>query len=82
MTSKTVLLCKKGACTTLATIARSACCPWSMYNMFTRVILNMISRTLEFRRGFSTIDHVHTITKLVEVSREYIQAAAVLRSST
>ncbi|VDO62739.1 unnamed protein product [Heligmosomoides polygyrus] len=24
-----------------------------------------------FRRGFSTIDRIHTITKLIEVSREY-----------
>ncbi|VDO33879.1 unnamed protein product [Heligmosomoides polygyrus] len=25
----------------------------------------------EFRRGFITIDYIHTITKLTEVSREY-----------
>uniref|UniRef100_A0A7I4Y071 Reverse transcriptase domain-containing protein n=1 Tax=Haemonchus contortus TaxID=6289 RepID=A0A7I4Y071_HAECO len=24
-----------------------------------------------FRRGFSTIDHIHTLTRLIEVSREY-----------
>ncbi|VDP41485.1 unnamed protein product, partial [Heligmosomoides polygyrus] len=24
-----------------------------------------------FRRGFGSIDHIHTITKLTEVSREY-----------
>ncbi|XGW34855.1 hypothetical protein V3C99_018696 [Haemonchus contortus] len=24
-----------------------------------------------FRRGFSTIDHIHTVTRLIEVSREY-----------
>ncbi|VDP15334.1 unnamed protein product [Heligmosomoides polygyrus] len=48
--------------------------------LFTRVVLNTISRTLDegkpceqagFRRRFSTIDHIHTITKLIEVSREY-----------
>ncbi|VDP32616.1 unnamed protein product [Heligmosomoides polygyrus] len=48
--------------------------------LLTRVILNRFSPTLDegqpceqagFRRGFSTIDHIHTITKLIEVSREY-----------
>ncbi|XGW34758.1 hypothetical protein V3C99_018630 [Haemonchus contortus] len=24
-----------------------------------------------FRRGFSSIDHIHTVTRLIEVSREY-----------
>ncbi|VDO75793.1 unnamed protein product [Heligmosomoides polygyrus] len=42
-----------------------------VYELFTRVILNRISRTLDegqpceeagFRRGFSTIDQIHTIT--------------------
>ncbi|VDO68364.1 unnamed protein product [Heligmosomoides polygyrus] len=51
-----------------------------VYKLFTRVILNTISRAREegqpceqagFRRGFSTIDHRHIITKLIEVSREY-----------
>ncbi|VDP00474.1 unnamed protein product [Heligmosomoides polygyrus] len=48
--------------------------------LFTRVILNRISRKLdegqpceqsEFRREFSTIEHTHTRTMLIEVSREY-----------
>ncbi|VDO19677.1 unnamed protein product [Heligmosomoides polygyrus] len=59
---------------------RPICLLSVVYKLFTRVILNMISRTLNegqpyeeagFRRGFSTIDHIHTITKLIEVSREY-----------
>ncbi|KAK6743807.1 hypothetical protein RB195_010856 [Necator americanus] len=25
----------------------------------------------EFRKGFSTIDHIHTVSKLIEVSRKY-----------
>ncbi|VDO29418.1 unnamed protein product [Heligmosomoides polygyrus] len=48
-----------------------------VYKLFTGVILNRTSRTLdegqtceqaEFRKGFSTIDHIHTITKLIDVS--------------
>ncbi|WKX96577.1 hypothetical protein Q1695_012759 [Nippostrongylus brasiliensis] len=51
-----------------------------VYKLFTRVILNRIDRTLDegqpceqagFRRGFSTIDHIHTVIRLIEVSREY-----------
>ncbi|KAE9414893.1 hypothetical protein Angca_008508, partial [Angiostrongylus cantonensis] len=50
------------------------------YKLFTRVILNRINRTLDeeqpseqtgFRKGFSTVDHIHTLTRLIEVSREY-----------
>ncbi|VDO98673.1 unnamed protein product [Heligmosomoides polygyrus] len=55
-------------------------CMAECLKVFTRVIPNRIGRTLDegqpceqagFRRGFSTIDHIHTITKLIEVSREY-----------
>ncbi|KAE9415211.1 hypothetical protein Angca_002755, partial [Angiostrongylus cantonensis] len=51
-----------------------------VYKLFTRVILNRIDRTLVegqpceqagFRKGFSTMDHIHTLTRLIEVSREY-----------
>ncbi|KAJ1355614.1 hypothetical protein KIN20_038401 [Parelaphostrongylus tenuis] len=53
-----------------------------VYKHFTRVILNRIDRTLDegqpckqarFRKGFSTIDHIHTITRLIEFLREYKQ---------
>ncbi|VDP03953.1 unnamed protein product [Heligmosomoides polygyrus] len=46
---------------------------------FTLVIRNRINRTQDegqrceqagFRREFRTMDHMHTVTKLVEVSRE------------
>ncbi|KAE9414939.1 hypothetical protein Angca_008578, partial [Angiostrongylus cantonensis] len=50
------------------------------YKLFTRVILNTIDRTLDerqpceqavFRKGFSTMDHIHMLTRLIEVPREY-----------
>ncbi|KAE9411979.1 hypothetical protein Angca_007975, partial [Angiostrongylus cantonensis] len=52
----------------------------AVYKLFTRVILNRIDRTLDdgqpcgkegFQKGFSTMDHIETLTKLVEVSRKY-----------
>ncbi|VDP37430.1 unnamed protein product [Heligmosomoides polygyrus] len=45
-----------------------------VYKLFTPVLLNRVSRTLDegrpceqarFRRGSSTVDHIHTITKLI-----------------
>ncbi|VDP47155.1 unnamed protein product [Heligmosomoides polygyrus] len=74
-----VLLYKKGDVHDIGNY-RPICLLSVVYKPFTRVILNRISRTLDegepceqagFRRGFSTIDHIHTITKLIEVSREY-----------
>ncbi|EYC18451.1 hypothetical protein Y032_0027g1523 [Ancylostoma ceylanicum] len=59
---------------------RPICLLSVVYKLFTRVILNRIERTLDegqpceqagFRKGFSTIDHIHTVTRLNEVSREY-----------
>ncbi|KAE9412160.1 hypothetical protein Angca_006334, partial [Angiostrongylus cantonensis] len=49
-----------------------------VYKLFTRVILNRINRTLDegepceqagFRKGFSTLGHIHSLTRLIEVSR-------------
>ncbi|KAK6745424.1 hypothetical protein RB195_011884 [Necator americanus] len=54
-----------------------------VYKLFTRAflyILNRIEKVFNerqlceqagFRKGFSTIDHIHTVSKLIEVSREY-----------
>nr|CDJ90506.1 RNA-directed DNA polymerase (reverse transcriptase) domain containing protein [Haemonchus contortus] len=78
-TSKTVLLCKKGDPDDIGNY-RPICLLTVIYKLFTRVILNRIGRILDegqpceqagFRRGFSTIDHIHTVTRLIEVSREY-----------
>ncbi|KAE9412180.1 hypothetical protein Angca_007947, partial [Angiostrongylus cantonensis] len=59
---------------------RPICLLSVVYKLFTRVILNRIDRTLDegqpceqagFRKGFSTMDHIHTLARLIEVSREY-----------
>uniref|UniRef100_A0A8R1E7Y2 Reverse transcriptase domain-containing protein n=1 Tax=Caenorhabditis japonica TaxID=281687 RepID=A0A8R1E7Y2_CAEJA len=53
-----------------------------LYKAFTKCVLNRIRTTLEeaqpveqvgFRRSFSTIDHIHSIQRLLEVGREYQQ---------
>uniref|UniRef100_A0A7I4XYF7 Reverse transcriptase domain-containing protein n=1 Tax=Haemonchus contortus TaxID=6289 RepID=A0A7I4XYF7_HAECO len=75
-TSKTVLLYKKGDPDDIGNY-RPNCLLSVIYKLFTCVILNRIGRILDegqpceqagFRRGFSTIDHIHTLTRLSEVS--------------
>ncbi|KAE9412324.1 hypothetical protein Angca_003855, partial [Angiostrongylus cantonensis] len=59
---------------------RPICLLSVVYKLFTRVILNRIDRTLdegqpceqaEFRKGFSTMDNIHTLTRLIEVWQKY-----------
>ncbi|KAE9418195.1 hypothetical protein Angca_009003, partial [Angiostrongylus cantonensis] len=59
---------------------RPICLLSVVYKLFTRVILNRIDRTLDegqpceqagFRKAFGTMDHIHTLTRLIEASREY-----------
>ncbi|KAK6742801.1 hypothetical protein RB195_010207 [Necator americanus] len=78
-TSKTVLLYKKGDPHDIGNY-RPICLLSVIYKLFTRVVLNRIEKVLDegqpckqagFRKGFSTIDHIHTVSKLIEVSREY-----------
>ncbi|KAE9413937.1 hypothetical protein Angca_006891, partial [Angiostrongylus cantonensis] len=78
-TSKTVLLFKKGVIHDIGNY-RPICLLSVIYKLFTRVILNRVDRTLDvrqpceqtgFRKGSSTMDHIHTITRPIEVSREY-----------
>ncbi|KAE9416392.1 hypothetical protein Angca_007532, partial [Angiostrongylus cantonensis] len=78
-TSKTVLLFKKGDLHHIGNY-RPICLLSVVYKLFTRVILNRIHRTLDegqpceqagFRKGFSTMDHIHALTRLIEVSQEY-----------
>ncbi|KAE9413516.1 hypothetical protein Angca_004576, partial [Angiostrongylus cantonensis] len=77
-TSKTVSLFKKGDLHDIGNY-RPIWLLSVVYKLFTRVILNRIDRTLDegqpceqagFRKGFSTMDHIHTLTRLIEVSRE------------
>ncbi|KAE9413290.1 hypothetical protein Angca_003706, partial [Angiostrongylus cantonensis] len=78
-TSKTVLLCNKGDLHDMGNY-RPICLLPAVYKLFTRVISNGIDRILDegqpceqagFRKGFSTMDHIHSTTKLIEVSREH-----------
>uniref|UniRef100_A0A7I5E979 Reverse transcriptase domain-containing protein n=1 Tax=Haemonchus contortus TaxID=6289 RepID=A0A7I5E979_HAECO len=78
-TSKTVLLYKKGDPHDIGNY-RPICLLSLTYKLFTRVVLNRIGRILDegqpceqagFRRGFSTFDHIHTLTRLIGVTREY-----------
>ncbi|KAK6762161.1 hypothetical protein RB195_023032 [Necator americanus] len=78
-TSKTVLLYKKADPHDIGNY-RPICLLSVIYRLFTRVILNRIEKVLDegqpceqagFRKGFSTIDHIHTVSKLIELSREY-----------
>ncbi|KAE9414358.1 hypothetical protein Angca_005229, partial [Angiostrongylus cantonensis] len=78
-TSKTVLLFKNGDLHDIGNY-RPICLLFVVYKLFTRVILNRIHRTLDegqpykqagFRKGFSTMDHIHTLTRLIKVPREY-----------
>ncbi|KAE9418167.1 hypothetical protein Angca_009720, partial [Angiostrongylus cantonensis] len=76
-TSKTVLLFKKGDLHDIGNY-RPICLLSVVYKLLTRIILNRIDRTLDegqscklagFRKGFSTMDHIYTITRLIEVLR-------------
>ena len=52
----------------------------NIYKLFTKIITNRITRTVDenqpreqagFRRGFSTIDHLHAVNQLIEKCAEY-----------
>ncbi|KAK6727922.1 hypothetical protein RB195_005532 [Necator americanus] len=77
--SKTVLLYRKGDPHDIGNY-RPICLLSVIYKLFTRVILNRTEKVLDegqsceqagFRKGFSTIDYIHTVSKLIEASREY-----------
>ena len=52
----------------------------NIYKLFTKIITNRITRTLDenqpreqagFRKGFSTVDHLHAVNQLIEKCVEY-----------
>ncbi|XP_047998769.1 uncharacterized protein LOC125236115 [Leguminivora glycinivorella] len=78
-TSTIILLHKKGD-KSLVNNYRPISLITNMYKIFSKVILNRISKELEanqpkeqagFRSGFSTVDHIHTIKQIIEKHLEY-----------
>ncbi|KAK6725892.1 hypothetical protein RB195_004300 [Necator americanus] len=78
-TSRTVLIHKKGDREDLRNYC-PICLLGVLYKVFTKIILRSISRTLdeaqpqeqaEFRQGFSCLDHIQTVSRVIEVCREY-----------
>jgi hypothetical protein len=77
--SKTTLIHKKGDKEDLETYRPITILP-VLYKLFTKCILRRIRNTLEeaqpieqagFRRSFSTMDHIATLQKLLEIGREH-----------
>ncbi|KAK6764350.1 hypothetical protein RB195_024613 [Necator americanus] len=78
-TSRTVVIHKKGDREDLRNY-RPICLLSVLYEVFTKIILTHISRTLDeaqpqeqtgFRQGFSCLDHIQTVSRIIEVCREY-----------
>ena len=76
--SSTVLLYKKGDREDIRNY-RPICLLSVLYKLFTKIILARICRTLDedqpqeqagFRKGFSCMDHIQTVSRVIEVCRE------------
>ncbi|KAK6757724.1 hypothetical protein RB195_015501 [Necator americanus] len=75
-TSRTVLIYIKGDLRNY----RSICMLSVLYKVFTKIILKRISRMLDeaqpqeqaaFRQGFTCLDHIQTVSSVIEFCREY-----------
>ncbi|KAK6755372.1 hypothetical protein RB195_014005 [Necator americanus] len=78
-TSRTVIIHKKGDREDFRNY-RPICLLSVLYKIFTKIIPTRISRTLDeaqpqeqagFRQGFSCLDHIQTVSRVIEVCREY-----------
>ncbi|KAK6749351.1 hypothetical protein RB195_001765 [Necator americanus] len=78
-TSQTILIYKKGDRENLRNYC-PICLLNVLYKIFTKIILTRMSRALDevqpqeqagFVQGFSCLDHIQTVSKVIEVSREY-----------
>ncbi|KAK6726965.1 hypothetical protein RB195_004953 [Necator americanus] len=86
-TSRTVLIHKKGDRDDLRNY-RPICLLSVSYKVFTKIILTRISRTVDeaqpqeqagFRQGSSCLDHIQTVSRVIEVCREYRQIYVIYR---
>ena len=77
--TNTILLFKKGDKSDIGNY-RPIALMSQLCKMFSRVILNRIARLLKegsrreqagFKAGFSTVDHIYTVTQLLEITREF-----------
>ena len=78
-TSRTVILPKKGDRRDLRNY-RPICLLSVLYKLFTKIILMRITKILDeaqpveqagFRQGFCCMDHIQTVSRVIEVCREY-----------
>ncbi|KAK6761527.1 hypothetical protein RB195_022555 [Necator americanus] len=84
-TSRTVLIHKKSDREDLRNY-RPICLLSVLYKVFTKIILTRISRTLDeaqpqeqagFRKGFSCLDHIQTVSRVIERETNAILSALV-----